>query len=110
MFYTGLLEKLDIDMQIIRHGKFKSVVEPFTLSKMSNENREQMSLLVNSLSKNIISSIAKERKLPINLINEHTNNLSLENAKSCLELGYVDGLLYQDQVEKSLFLFPKEKN
>ena len=79
MFYTGLLEKLDIDMQIIRHGKFKSAVEPFTLSKMSNENREQMSLLVNSLSKNIISSIAKERKLPINLINEHTNNLSLEN-------------------------------
>ena len=107
MFYTGLLEKLDIDMQIIRHGKFKSAVEPFTLSKMSNENREQMSLLVNSLSKNIISSIAKERKLPINLINEHTNNLSLENAKSCLELGYVDGLLYQDQVEKKLISISK---
>ncbi len=107
MFYTGLLEKLDIDMQIIRHGKFKSAVEPFTLSKMSNENREQMSLLVNSLSKKIISSIAKERKLPINLINEHTNNLSLENAKSCLELGYVDGLLYQDQVEKKLISISK---
>ena len=107
MFYTGLLEKLDIDMQIIRHGKFKSAVEPFTLSKMSNENREQMSLLINSLSKNIISSIAKERKLPINLINEHTNNLSLENAKSCLELGYVDGLLYQDQVEKKLISISK---
>ena len=107
MFYTGLLEKLDIDMQIIRHGKFKSAVEPFTLSKMSNENREQMSLLVNSLSKNIFSSIAKERKLPINLINEHTNNLSLENAKSCLELGYVDGLLYQDQVEKKLISISK---
>tara|TARA_B100000927_G_scaffold91971_1_gene74349 strand:- start:8784 stop:10526 length:1743 start_codon:yes stop_codon:yes gene_type:complete len=109
MFYTGLLEKLDIDMQIIRHGKFKSAVEPFTLSKMSNENREQMSLLINSLSKNIISSIAKERNLPINLINEHTNNLSLENAKSCLELGYVDGLLYQDQVEKKLITISKGK-
>tara|TARA_B100002052_G_scaffold296421_1_gene324806 strand:+ start:7924 stop:9666 length:1743 start_codon:yes stop_codon:yes gene_type:complete len=107
MFYTGLLEKLDIDMQIIRHGKFKSAVEPFTLSKMSNENREQMSLLINSLSKNIILSIAKERNLPINLINEHTNNLSLENAKSCLELGYVDGLLYQDQVEKKLISISK---
>ena len=107
MFYTGLLEKLDIDMQIIRHGKFKSAVEPFTLSKMSNENREQMSLLINSLSKNIISSIAKERNLPINLINEHTNNLSLENAKSCLELGYVDGLLYQDQVEQKLITISK---
>ena len=109
MFYTGLLEKLDIDMQIIRHGKFKSAVEPFTLSKMSNENREQMSLLINSLSKNIFSSVAKERNLPIDQINEHTNNLSLENAESCLELGYVDGLLYQDQVEKKLISISKGK-
>ena len=61
MFYKDLLEKLDIDIQIIRHGKFKSAVEPFTLNEMSDENREQMSLLVNSLSNNIISSIAKEK-------------------------------------------------
>ena len=100
MFYKGLLKKLDIDIQIIRHGKFKSAVEPFTLDKMSDANREQMSLLINSLSKNVISSIAKERNLSIELINKHTNNLSLENSKICLELGYVDELLYQDQVEK----------
>ena len=47
MFYKGLLEKLDIDVQIIvGHGEFKSAVEPFMLEKMSEENREQMSLLL----------------------------------------------------------------
>ena len=107
MFYKGLLKKLDIDIQIIRHGKFKSAVEPFTLDKMSDANREQMSLLINSLSKNVISSIAKERNLSIELINKHTNNLSLENSKICLELGYVDELLYQDQVEKKLISISK---
>ena len=40
MFYKGLLKKLDIDIQIIRHGKFKSAIEPFILDKMSDENRE----------------------------------------------------------------------
>ena len=109
MFYKDLLNKLDIDIQIIRHGKFKSAVEPFTLNEMSDENREQMSLLVNSLSNNIISSIAKERKLSTELINQHTNNLSLENAKKCLDLGYVDGLIYQDQLEKKLISITKEK-
>ena len=48
IFFKGLLEKLDIDMQIIRHGKFKSAVEPFTLDKMSTANREQMTLFLGS--------------------------------------------------------------
>ena len=41
MFYKGLLEKLDVDMQIIRHGKFKSAVEPFIYDKMSEPNKLQ---------------------------------------------------------------------
>ena len=48
MFYKDLFDKLDIDVQIIRHGKFKSAVEPFMLNKMSVENREQIKLLLNS--------------------------------------------------------------
>ena len=102
LFFTGLLDKLDIEMQIIRHGKFKSAVEPYTLEKMSSENREQMTLLLNSISNNIMDSIASQRGFSLAKIKEHANNLSLENAKSCLDLNYVDDLLYQDQVEKKL--------
>jgi len=102
MFYKGLLEKLDIDVQIIRHGKFKSAVEPFMLDKMSPANREQMQLLLNSFADNIMDSIASQRGLTLSEVQNHANNLSLENAKSCLNFNYVDALLYQDQIDDSL--------
>jgi len=102
MFYKGLLEKLDVDYQIIRHGKFKGAVEPFMLDKMSKENREQMQLFLNSVADNIMDSIANQRGLTLSEIQRHADNLSLENAKSCLNLNYVDALLYQYQLEDTL--------
>ena len=102
MFYKGLLNKLDIDVQIIRHGKFKGAVEPFILDKMSVANREQMQLLLNSFNDNIMDSIANQRGLTLTEVQKHANNLTLENAKSCIDYNYVDALLYQDQLEDSL--------
>jgi protease-4 len=102
MFYKGLLEKLDIDVQVIRHGKFKSAIEPFILDKMSDANREQMQLLLNSFADNIMDSIANQRGLTLEKVQQDANNLSLEDAKECLNLTYVDALLYQDQIEDSL--------
>ena len=49
MFYKNLIDKLDVDVQIFRHGQFKSAVEPYFLDKMSEANREQLSTLANSL-------------------------------------------------------------
>ena len=109
MFYKGLLEKLDIEVQIIRHGKFKSAVEPFMLDKMSDANREQMQLLLNSFADNLFDSIASQRDMTLSDIHNHANNLSLENAKSCLDLHYVDALLYQDQVDDSLLVISKSE-
>ena len=109
MFYKELLEKLDIEVQIIRHGKFKSAVEPFILDKMSDANREQMQLLLNSFADNLFDSIASQRGMTLSDIHNHANNLSLENAKSCLDLHYVDALLYQDQVDDSLLVISKSE-
>jgi protease-4 len=102
MFYKDLFDKLDIDVQIIRHGKFKSAVEPFMLNKMSIENREQIKLLLNSFSNNLMDSIANQRNLSLQTVQNHADNLSLNSAKDCRKLKYVDELLYQDQVEKIL--------
>ena len=102
MFYKGLLEKLDIEMQIIKHGKYKSAVEPFILEKMSLSNRKQMTLILNSIAENVLDSIASQRGLSLSEIQKHANNISLESAKSCLELNYVDALLYEDQIKDSL--------
>jgi len=109
IFFKGLLEKLDIDMQIIRHGKFKSAIEPFTLDKMSIANREQMTLFLSSIADNIMDSIASQRGLTLSEIQKHANNLNLENTKSCLNLNYVDALLYQDQIEDSLLVISTSK-
>ena len=109
IFYKGLLEKLDIEVQIIRHGKFKSAVEPFMLDKMSDANREQMQLLLNSFADNLFDSLASQRGMTLSDIHNHANNLSLENAKSCLDLHYVDALLYQDQVDDSLLVISKSE-
>ena len=102
MFYKGLLDKLDIDVQIIRHGKFKGAVEPFILDKMSVANREQMQLLLNSFADNIMDSIANQRGLSLVKVQQDANSLILENAQSCIDYKYVDALLYQDQIEDSL--------
>tara|TARA_X000000368_G_scaffold4387_1_gene3335 strand:+ start:7377 stop:9131 length:1755 start_codon:yes stop_codon:yes gene_type:complete len=104
LFFKGLLEKLDVDVQIIRHGKFKSAIEPFTLDKMSPANRKQMTLFLNSIADNIMDSIASQRGFTLSEIQGHANNLSLESTKSCLDLNYVDALLYQDQIEDSLLV------
>ena len=102
MFYKELLEKLDIEVQIIRHGKFKSAVEPFMLEKMSASNRKQIQLMLNSFANNLMDSIANQRQLTLKKVNEDANNLALENAISCMKLNYVDAIIYQDQIEDTL--------
>ena len=102
MFFKGLLEKLNIDLQIFRLGKFKSAIEPFTLDKMSNENREQLKIMLNSVNNNIMDSISSQRQIPFEMVKKHANQLTLNSAEICLETGYVDHLIYEDQVEDSL--------
>ncbi len=108
MFYKGLFEKLDIDMQIIKYGKFKSAVEPFSLDKMSADNRKQMELLLNSYADNIMDSIGSQRNLSLSKVQEDANKLNLNTAEDCLELSYIDGLLYEDQIKDSLKLITGE--
>ena len=109
MFYKGLLEKLNIDIQIFRLGKFKSAIEPFTLEKMSNSNREQTKLLLNSVNNNIFDSIASQRNISLSKMHKDANQLKLSSAKICLEENYVDGILYEDQVKDTLKLLLGEE-
>ena len=102
MFFKGLLEKLNIEMQIIRHGKFKSAVEPFISDKMSKENREQTKLFLEDFANNMFDSIASQRKIKYQDIKKYINQLSLNTAKKCKELGFVDDLIYEDQIEEIL--------
>ena len=101
MFYKHLLDKLDIEMQIIRgpNNKFKSAVEPYFLDKMSAANREQMTKLLNTMWSKIVSDISVARNIDAQKINELADNLALTfDAKVALEEGFVDGLAYRDEI------------
>ncbi len=102
MFFKGALDKLGIEPQILRHGKFKSAVEPFMLDKMSPENREQQLTYMGSIWNQVAKGIAAERKLTVDAINAMANNLTIRNAKSAVENGLVDSLFYKDQLVNQL--------
>lgn len=100
MFYKNLLDKLDVDVQILRHGQFKSAVEPYFLDKMSEANREQMTTLANSLWSVFVQDVAKSRKISADEINDIADNLSCSSAQDALNLKLVDQLAYPSDAEK----------
>ena len=105
MFYKHLLEKLDVEMQIVRgpNNRFKSAVEPYFLDKMSEANREQMDKLLGTVWGEILMSISQSRNISVEQLNQIADNLeSLFNAKKAKELGLVDALYYKDQVLEEL--------
>lgn len=98
MFYKGTLEKLDIEPEIIRHGKFKSAVEPFTNDKMSPENREQLNALLNNLWGHVTDGISKQRKISKAELNRLADQLVIRSAKAALDNKLIDGLRYKDEI------------
>ncbi len=109
MFYKGAFEKLGIEPIIIRHGKFKSAVEPFMLDKMSEANEDQLSTFMGTIWTNMLENISIERKLEVSRLNEIADNLLVKNAKSCVELGLIDSLKYYDQILAELQIKTKAK-
>jgi len=102
MFYKGLLDKLDVDVQIVRHGTYKSAVEPFIQDKMSPANREQMTLLVDNFWSVFVENIARTRNIPAETINLFADQLLGFNPKTCEEYQLVDGILYPTEYQDIL--------
>jgi len=99
MFFKGALEKLEIEPEIIRHGKFKSAIEPFILDKMSDENRKQIASFVDDIWGNILEGISHERGIETTTLKAIADSLSAENANDALRLKLVDKLCYQDELD-----------
>ena len=110
MFYKKALEKLDIQPEIIRHGKFKSAVEPFLFDKMSPENREQIRTYVGSIWNHMLEQISVSRKIPIDKLNTFADSLLLWNNSSTIAYGIIDTTLYKDQVLDTLAHFVQVDN
>jgi protease IV len=98
VFFKNTLDKLEIDAQIIRHGKFKSAVEPFMLDKMSESNRLQTSGFVNSIWNHLTEGISKARNISVEELNNIANDLKIRRAEDAVEHKLADRLAYKDEV------------
>ena len=103
MFYKPLLDRLGIDMQVIRHGKFKSAVEPYLQGSMSDANRLQMSTLVNDIWKVISKDICQSKNINADEFEQHIDNLDFySDLDLCVNSGMIDGLLSHKEAEDSI--------
>lgn len=102
LFYKGLLDKLEVQVEAIRHGSFKSAVEPFIMDRMSPENRQQIEMLLGSLWGTVVRDIADSRGIDSAALQSFATNLEIKDASYARQLGMVDTLMYGQQVDQML--------
>lgn len=96
MFFKDFQDKSGIHMEVIRHGKYKSAVEPFLENKMSDANREQITALLNSIWTTVSTDISKSRNIPLPKLNEIANGLLARTPEMAKQQHLVDIVAYED--------------
>ena len=99
LFYKELQEKSGIKMEVIRHGKYKSAVEPFLSDTMSEENRAQIKELISSIWNVMVDDISASRNLSPQDLNQIADTLGGRTPEYAVASGLVDGALYFDEYE-----------
>lgn len=100
-FFKGTIEKLGLDIQIIRgsNNKFKSAVEPFMYEKMSPANREQVELFLNSLWNDMLNDISTSRNISTEKLNQIADSLWAVTPSGAMKHNLIDGIVYPDQLD-----------
>lgn len=96
MFFKDFQDKSGIKLEVIRHGKYKSAVEPFLENKMSDANREQTTALLNSIWSSVITDISKSRNISLAKLNEIANGLLARTPAMAKAQKLVDVVAYED--------------
>lgn len=113
MFYKDLQEKTGVKMEVIRHGKYKSAVEPFLENKMSEANREQTTALLQSVWNAVATDISKSRNIPVARLNQIASGLLARTPEMAKREKLVDYIAYEDQyhdaIKKILQVNPKKE-
>lgn len=97
LFFKNFQDKTGLKMEIIRHGKFKSAVEPFLAQEMSPENRAQLTVLLKSIWKTIAEDISKNRTISLDQLNTIAENLGARTPQMALERKLIDKVAYEDE-------------
>jgi protease-4 len=100
MFLKNTLDKLGIEMQIIKVGTFKSAVEPFVNTKMSDENKLQVSVFMNSIWSTILNEMSASRNIPVDSLNKYADEMMMfQSTEKTKNYALVDSLVYIDEVD-----------
>jgi len=102
LYLKDFEDKYGVKMEVIRHGKYKSAVEPFLTNKMSEANKEQMTSFLNSIWVEVITDIASSRGKTIDELNAIADDLLARNPELAIENNMIDGELFNDEYEAKL--------
>ncbi len=104
MFFKGTLDKLDVEMQVIRgkNNDFKSAVEPFFRTNMSDSSRLQVSKYMHSIWNTILTDISKDRKVSPSTLNDIAETVKIRRAEDAVDLKLLDGVHYEDEIHALL--------
>jgi len=101
-FYKEALAKLGVEVQVIRHGKFKGAVEPYLLDKLSDENRLQITAYMGSIWNHVVSVVSEKRGVPVERVMSLADSLAGYDSGLMAAAGMIDGTLYRDQLMDSI--------
>lgn len=102
IFYKNALDKLGINIQVIRHGKYKGAVEPFIRDELSEANRTQIKNYITSLWSHIINQVSASRNIDPADLNDIADRLSALDVEKAAESGLIDRLIYRDELIEKL--------
>jgi len=97
-FIKGTLDKLGIEMQVVKVGTFKSAVEPFILDRMSDANREQVTSFLGSIYNHFIDQVGASRHLTADSLRTIADGFLVKTADDAITYGLADGKRYKDEL------------
>lgn len=111
-FYKGLFDTLNVQAQFIRHGKYKSAIEPYIRDSISPEAQKDIETMQSSLWQTLSEDIQVARKISIDSLNLYLDSAHMNNQKA-MEYGLIDTVLYFDQLfedKRAEYIRPQEFN
>lgn len=109
-FYKNTLDKLGVEMQVVKVGTFKSAVEPYIQTKMSDANKEQVNVFISSIWNNMLSEISKSRNITTEKLNQLADeNVTFMTPENILAHKLVDSLTYEDGMKDVVKSLTKQK-
>ncbi|CAM1346204.1 signal peptide peptidase SppA [Tenacibaculum crassostreae] len=109
LYFKDFEDKYGIKMEVIRHGKYKSAVEPFLENQMSEANREQTTSFLKSIWSEIIEDVSKSRNISIEELNIIADNSNGRNAETALKSNLIDASIYEDEYKEKLASVTNDK-